>query len=125
MNDSSQSGADPTRIQTCSAVFRRIRDASDEAGTLTFRIVTDRPVDGRSYAELRSQKFRVGIGDDLTELPLPDLLFVYEMVLHDQRNKDVPEGYRQTVIGIDEIGEATATKLLGELRQAIGIEVEG
>jgi hypothetical protein len=125
MNDASQSGTDPSRLQTCSTVFRQIRDAADETGEMRFRVVTERPVEGRSFDQLRMQRFRIGVGNDLTELPLLDMLFVYEMVQHDQRNKHIAEGHRRTVIGLDEIGEATARKLLSDIQQSPGIEVVG
>jgi hypothetical protein len=121
--DADELGVDPDRIPRCSAVFRLIRDASADAGKLMFRIVTDRAVSGRSFEELYSQRFRVGVGEDLTDLSLLDLQLVHEMVQHDLRYKSIPEGYRSTVVARDDINEAGARKLLDELRQMPGIEI--
>ncbi len=67
------------RIGRCVGVFQRL--ASHWAAVKRFecRVVTDESVQGKTFDQLAKMRFSMGIGEDLTELPLAEMLTVFKM----------------------------------------------
>lgn len=110
------------RIDRCFDVWHRIYEASRPAG-FQCRVVVDQSPIGKPLAELRSMYFAVGIGEQLTDLPLLDFLCVLQMIVDVAvRPLEPSEGRRKlqirTEFSADQVGH-----LLNSYEQNVGFEV--
>lgn len=111
------------RMQRCFDVFGKIRAVKEGKASGTCRVISDSAWDGKSLSDLAHQKFAAGVDDDLTELPLIDLLIVFQMLSHFEENRSVPDGDRRTFVFPTEFRSDSALSILRQIQREFGVEV--
>lgn len=79
MDGKSSEPFDQKRMARCVGVFQKLADHWTETGQFAFRVIADQSLEDKPYEELAKMRFLVGVGEDLTELSLPDLLTAFKM----------------------------------------------
>jgi hypothetical protein len=109
------------RMDLCMVVERAIMDGWRKSGTLNYTARATAPIDGLTLDQLRNQHFVVGVGDDLVEVPLIDLLTIFSILekeiaaLKEARN--LPQGeYRVNFEVAPDFSDEEATLLLAGIR---------
>jgi hypothetical protein len=68
------------RMNRCARIQQSILENWQRTTVLEYVVRATESVAGASLTQLRTQYFSVGVGDDLTDLPLTDLLVVFSMI---------------------------------------------
>lgn len=68
------------RMDRCVQVQRKIMQKWQETNSFQYRVVSEKSLEGLTLEELENCYFSVGVGDDLTDLPLIDTLIVFSMI---------------------------------------------
>jgi hypothetical protein len=68
------------RMDRCSSIHFAIIENWRRTRSLAYTVRATEPVSALSMAELRTQYFSVGVGEDLIDLPFTDVLVVFSMI---------------------------------------------
>src|SRR4051794_24100631 len=83
------------RMDKCAETFRQILNHW-LAHSFECRIVADEPLEGKTLDELGKMYLSVGVGENLTELPLLDTLIVIQMLADHNRKQTQRKGNSET-----------------------------
>jgi hypothetical protein len=109
------------RLGRCAAIASQLLDRWQATGRMDYTVRATEAVGGLELAELLRRPFAVGVGDDLTVLPLADVLFVFSLIekraaaIAPLRNQP-PVDYSVQVHMPGELSRAEAVRLLSQLR---------
>ena len=68
------------RMNRCVAIQRSIMEAWRKTNSFQYVVRATESVDGLSLDDLRKHYFAVGVGNQVTEMPLHDMLVVFSMI---------------------------------------------
>ncbi len=112
-----------TRMNKCTEVWQGLLNNWITTKVFDCRIVADEPLNGKTLEELGKTYLSVGVGTDLTRLPLLDSLIVFDMLkqynVNLQANKTQLKNFKIKT----EYTQSEVFALLDEIHQS-GIPVE-
>jgi hypothetical protein len=117
------------RMNRCGRIHQLILENWQTTKVLDYVVRAREPIAGLSLAELRLQYFSVGVGNDLTDLPLTDLLVVFSMIaqtaamMRAKVAKNEREGQFRFSI-TTEFSDADAVTLLSQMKIETPFDVE-
>src|SRR5262249_44703394 len=81
------------RMDKCTKVYQQILNNWISTKRLAYRVVPSEDLEGKTLAQMATLYYSVGIGNDLTDLPLLDMLVVFSMLreCYGQRQAGDPE----------------------------------
>ena len=111
------------RMEKCAIVFRQILNNWMATNEFQPRIVADEPLEGKNLDQLGQMYLSVGVGDDLTDLPLLDALIVFQMLADHSQRKTERSGNREKISVKTEFSEDEVFALLSQLHTRVGVEI--
>jgi len=111
------------RMNRCLKVQRLVMDHWRKTNAFEFRIVSAESIAGKSLDELKMVYFSVGVGDQLTDLPLIDTLVVIQLIAGESRKLKQSKGQDNFTVKITvktELSEDEVSALL----QQFEIEID-
>lgn len=68
------------RMNRCTTVWRAISENGRKTEAFEYKVVCTEPLAGKTLEQLGKLYFSVGVGNDLTDLPLIDMLVVFSLI---------------------------------------------
>lgn len=78
-------------MEGCYRVYEQIRSHWAETGRLEYVVLSREPLEGRTFEELGRMRFSVGVGESRTEMPMIEMIVVFDLLGSFAKQRDALE----------------------------------